>query len=497
MPKETFFILGILILSGSSPPSFALNLKCINDDNTISGGTPENSCRNLLPKCSEIHQAYKTKVLEALSLKIYGYHKGWDLNTNATTATQAAGRPMPYRLCNVVGKSIQYKGARDLAFKYRGMGQTVANDGWTNYTSQQVCGDLPRVNVNKDARHIYLKMEGNSGSALASWMFSAMPYEIRAQAYDFFETVKKPSELSAALTDPAIQSSKQRFTEIEQGADQFLNALPPESKAACNDPNFSNLMSRCSGTGQPLSMSDPAIRLCSLAKISTILNQSSVSSMIQFQIMANAKNAFQQHLGSVFLSAQSSPLWNSLVNKAADDSSWWNCLFDFKGTRKCAATVVSGVMGDGAWKVYDDWWAHTTTDGPGTPRVGRRFFGFMLDSSANALRAQLPVNSSPYFRTSLYLSVDFGFVSYLNNALAWIVQWALSAFDTMLNDENLGGSLSSGPIRFMTLSSGIPAIIEKIIRADICKQSRPGDLSPRCDETLIPNKPNNGVNYTW
>ena len=78
------------------------------------------------------------------------------------------------------------------------------------------------------------------------------------------------------------------------------------------------------------------------------------------------------------------------------------------------------------------------------------------------------------------------------------MQWALSAFDTMQTDENLGGTLSGSQMaRQLTLSSGIPGIIEKIIRVDICKQNRPGDSSPRCDETSIPNKPNNGVNYTW
>ncbi|MBU6152806.1 MAG: hypothetical protein KGP28_00760 [Bdellovibrionales bacterium] len=397
-----------------------------------------------------------------MSLKIYGYHKGWDLDLNKTTASSPVGSPMPYPVCSVVGRTIRYQGTRDLAFRYRDMGTTVANDGKTNYTNAQVCGSLPKVEINIGSREIYLKLEGNSGSSIASWMLGAMPYEIRSQAYDFFQTVSKPADLDAAITDSNLQDSKARFSEIQLKSEQFLNSLPPESKAICSDNTYSNLVDRCLERPgfSPFALTDPALRLCTLAKASMLLNEASISGMIEFQIMSKAKASFQQHFGDTFLLSDRSVLWSALVKQATDDTSFWDCILDLKGRRKCAAEVISAVMGDGSWKVpKGSWWGEPTNQSPSKPRVGRQFFGFRLNPSVNPVSARLPFNYPSYSRIS--------------------------------------PPFIGGQPQILTLSSGIPAIIEKVIRYDICKQTRPGDPSPRCDETLIPNIPNNGVNYTW
>jgi len=515
----------------AAPANAGLVFKCVNDDGSISGGTLENSCKNLLPRCSNAHEKYKSEVFESLSLKIYGYHKGYDLNVPKTTAETPVGNPMPLPVCSVVGKTIQYKGNRDLALRYRSMGTSVANDGFTNYANTQACGALPKANIDKGNRAIYLKFEGTEGNTVGSWMLGAMPYEIRAQAYDFFQTVKKPSDLDAALTDPELAAAKTKFAEAQQRSDNFLNSLSAEARAACNDPGYATLVDRCIETPghDPLSLDEPAIRLCNLAKASMIMNKISVSRLIEFHIMKKAKASFDQHFGSAFLSAEASPLWGNLAKKASADSGFWDCLFNLQGQRKCAANVVSGVMGDGSWKIPGGtWWAEQSSDSPSTPRVGRRFFGFLLDGSNTAMRANLPSNSAPYQRGTLSLSLDFGFVRYLAGAVGAVVNlagqligsivgffsgifggdeeqdwlndmmnWANGLFDSFLNSENMNGSLSGLGARSMTLSSGIGAVIEKIIRVDICQQSSPGAFSARCDETSIPNKPNNGVNYSW
>ncbi len=530
---NSYFISACLVAIAvfAAPANAGLVFKCVNDDGSISGGTLENSCKNLLPKCSNAHEKYKAEVFESLSLKIYGYHKGYDLNVSKTTAETPVGNPMPLPVCSVVGKSIQYKGDRDLALQYRDMGSSVANNGYTNYTNTQACGKLPKAEIDKENRAIYLKFEGTEGNTVGSWMLGAMPYEIRAQAYDFFQTVKTPSDLDAALTDPELAAAKTKFAEAQQRSDNFLNSLSAEARAACNDPGYATLVDRCIQTPghDPLSLDEPAIRLCNLAKASMIMNKISVSRLIEFHIMKKAIASFDQHFGSTFLDAHASPLWGNLAKKASEDSGFWDCFFNLTGRRKCAATVVSGVMGDGSWKIPSDQWdAEQSSDSPSTPRVGRRFFGFLLDGSNTVMRANLPSNSAPYHRGTLSSNPNFSFVQFLAGAVGAVVDaagkligavagffaglfggddeeervkelmdQATEAYNSFLNSEDMGTSPSNRGSRSMTLSSGIGAVIEKIIRVDICQQSSPGAFSARCDETSIPNKPNNGVTYSW
>jgi len=479
------FLVGSIAWATSSIP-----MRCIDDSSgAIVGGTEQNSCRNLLPKCSALHDDYKSKAFQNLSMKIYGYLKGYDIDTTKTTLQTKVGTPMPFRVCRVVGNKIKYQGDHDLEFEYRNLPNAVTNFGKEGFTGQD-CGEYPKVSVDRGARKINLSFEGGSGSAVTAMMLGAMPYEIRAKAYQFFQDVQNPSDLDSHLTASELQSFKDDFKTTHDMMDSYFSSLSPEAKAVCTSTSYSNLTERCLGTATPFSATDPALRLCSLAKASLALKQGSAASMIEFQIMKNARDSYDQHFNSL-LDPNNSPLWNALISKAAEDSGWWDCTLRLEGQRKCAANVVSGVMGDGAYRIYNDWSGQTTTDSPARARVGQRFFGFYLDPGASATRAQLPGNSAPYLRGGIYLSGSSwsSIIAGLLSPLTLLLSWANNAFSDAISSENYGGGLSQLGAKRLTLSSGIAGIIEKIIRVDICGQNAVTANSPQCDETDIPNKP--------
>lgn len=453
---------GSMGLGAFGSEAFAFNIKCVKDDGTISGGTPENSCKNLLPKCSDVHNDYKLKTFESLSWKIYGYFKGWDLNTNQTTAASPSGNQMPFKICSVVGKQIKFKGDADLAFKYRDYDFTPANGGLSNYSGDP-CGEMPAAKVDPDTRDVYLRFEGSYGNAVTAMMYGALPYEIRAEAYKFFQQVTKPADLDAKLDAPELQPLKAQIDQIQSMSDEYFSSLPPEAKAACTDPQSANLLARCKGQGEPFSLSDPSLRLCTLAQASMMVNQGSVASLIQAQIVKKALESFDTHFGN-YLNPNSSPLWSTLVDNAAAETDWWDCVLTLRGKRQCAAFVLSGVLGDGRMKVYRSYDGYATSDSPQPwNRVGEAYIGYDLTAPPGlviARRAFLPNRSSPYLRFS--------------------------------------GFPMPAP-RQITLGSGFAAGIEYITRKIICGQSAVNQDSPQCDETAIPNVPPlpQGVALLW
>ena len=472
----------------------AFPLRCIDDTtNLIVGGTELNTCRNLLPKCSTLHNEYKSRVLNNLSLKIYGYLKNLDLDLSKTTKTDSMGKAMPFPICRVTGPKIKYNGSGKNEFIYRNPSNSVHNGGKQEFTGAS-CGEYPFVSINKDARKVFLRFQNNYGTAVTSMMLGAMPYEIRAEAYTFFQAVQKPSELDAKLTAPEIEDFRDQANEIQAEIDAVFAALPPDSKAACTSPEFQNLNARCMGTGEPIPMDAPALRLCSTAKTSMLLQQGSVSPLIELQIIRNAQIAFDKHFDQFLKTG--SPLWDALVQKSSQDSGWWDCTLRGEGQRKCAANVASAVIGTGSYRVDDDYNGLPSNYGPSRYRTGRRFMGFYLDPGASVTRAHLPPNSAPYLRGGFWLSGTswVSIISGLLSPLTWLLNWANTAFSDALASENFGGVLNSIGAKRLTLSSGLAGMIERIARVDICEQNAVDAYSAKCDETLIPDKP---VDVSW
>ncbi len=445
---------------------------CIDGDGKISGGTENNTCRNTLPKCSDLLAGYKTKVAENLALKIHGYlQKQADIDTAKTSAETLVSTPLPIKVCSVVGPTIKLPpGNASLGFRSRNIGGTYANGSKTNFTNED-CGAPAsyRLPTSVGARQIVFDFNGPAWNTISAQILGALPYEIRAEYFKFFQNISKPSEIDAKLVDPELLQLKGKFQLAQAANQEYYSNLPAESKAVCSKPEYTNLNERCRGGNPAISfgMDEPGIRTCVLSQTMLTLNQGSVQSMIERQIMVNAQTAFKNHFYNQLMRTDNASLMSKLLAHAEDDTSWWDCVWKgwSNGQAKCAAEIVSGVMGDGNYRIYDAGEANWTTDSASCWTVEvfgwfGSFFDFFCD----------PVGVKYYGLT-------------LNDSPGVFTQ------DPRYRKYYPG----------RTEGSGVSAIVEYIIRHDICAQTNKYADSPMCSESVIPNRITqlNGKEIKW
>ncbi len=437
----------------------SINPPCLDDQGSIVGGTEANTCKNALPKCSTLLATYKTKVAENLALKIHGYlQKQADIDTAKTSAKTLVSTPLPIKTCSVVGSTIKLppRGA-SLAFRSRNMGGSYANGARTNFTNQE-CGayDSYRLPTSIGGRQIVFDFNGPAWNTISAQILGAFPYEIRAEYYKFFKDVLKPQDIEAKLVDPELPKAK--FQMAQAANKEFYSGLPQDSKEVCSKPDFQNLNDRCLGRNNapPFAMDEPGIRTCLLAQTMFTLNQGSIQSMIERQIMVNAQNSFKNHFQNQLLKGQTGSMMSKLLGYAENDTSWWDCVWKgfWNGQAKCAAEIVSGVMGDGNYRIYEAGEANWTQDSASCWTVEIfGFFGSFFDFFCDPIGVRY-----------------FGFT---------------------LDDNPAVFTMSPPQRKFYpgrTEASGVSAIIEYIVRHDICGQTNKYMDSPACSENAIPNK---------
>ena len=463
-----------------------LKLRCVKEDGSISGdGTAENTCKNLLPKCADMQSDYQKKIRELLSLKIYGYYHNKDLDLNKTTLDQAVGSDLKTRMCSVVGHSIVYKGDADIEVNYHNGGVPISNEGKQKYTGIS-CGQLPKIHVNKKQKMVNLIFEDGQGERWANAILGAMPYEIRANYYDFLQKAKTPDGISSFIQDETLKELTQQYTDRQKELSAFYQTLPEESKAACSDSSHATMLDSCLGKpgSTPIPLSDPAHRTCAIAKAYMAMNQGALPSLVVAQIVINAKKDFDNRFSKLI--SPEDPNFQKLKEAASEGTGWWSS--GLKSKRKRAATYVSTIMDGHWWRISGGWDGHPT-DGSGKKnRKGKREVAFKLsEDSATPVKAG-PANndSSKKYQRKIRHVIGGGWMSLA--AISGVGMVAVAASSIWGQGTGALGfnGLYGHPL---TLNNGFEGLVEYMIRNQLCGQKAVTDATSQCDESLVPSKP--------
>jgi hypothetical protein len=469
-----------LFVLGEHSWGATLKVKCLQDDGKIFGGDSSNTCKNTLPKCSDVRNTLLQTAFEQLSMKIYGYYQGYDIDLKKTTKESRVGSKMPVQICSVVGHHIRYQGSRDLEFNVRNQGGARPFRGDTQTLNGASCGDAPRIRINTDDRKVLVGFEGSSGNRWSSWMLGAMPYVIRANAYRFSQGFADISKLDGLLDSKVSEALKEEYAQVNQEVETYFKLLPEESRATCENPAYTGMVDSClkKPGAKEFSLTDPALRICEIVKSQLTLTGGSLSNFVVSEIMEDARAEYDSKIGALLRS--DSPGWNELIEAASDGTAWWDCLLSAR--RKCGAVAISGVMGSGFYKVYENWSAHESDDQGKRNRKGERFIAFRLDKSQPhaVLALETPANGRSRMMAK-------GGIVYWSLVLETELLKILASKDTY----TLRIPVGEAPL---TLASGFPGLVEYAIRRQVCGQRSTTDPSALCDETAIPDKP---AGVTW
>jgi len=404
---------------------------------------------------------YEAGVKKLLTMKLYGYWMGKDLDLNETTMDKPAGKELQQGLCSVVGHHIVYKGDKDLEFKETRNGALQVSTGGTNLYSRASCGERPRMRKGGSKRELDIVFAGEQGRRWSSVILGAIPWEIRAAAHNFFKRVDKPEKLKDELKDPSVGILADQANTTNQLMTKLLNELPPATRAFCSNPQYSNLVDRCMGTNNAteFSATDPALRLCGLARAQVASQGAGLQSAIVAQIMADATSNFNEHFKGILKGDPDNEDDGSAFARLGQACKKHTHHFLGLNRRKKMAKQAS-CMHDGDWVYVSKTWDVWDSDKNGQ-RVRKDFMqvAFRLDEpSPTVVREVDPAtNESPYTREA-----D------IKDRALW-------------RDKR-----KKVPV---TLANGFEGAVEYIIRRNICGQNAVDAKSDACDDTVIPDKP--------
>jgi hypothetical protein len=427
---------------------------------------------------------YQKKIQELLSLKIYGYYHNKDLDLNKTTMDQAVGSDLKTRMCSVVGHSIVYKGDADIEVNYHNGGVPISNTGTQKYTGLS-CGALPKIHVNKKQKMVNVIFEDGQGDRWANTILGAMPYEIRSNYYNFLQIAKTPDGISSFIQDETLKELSQQYTDRQKELSNFYQSLPEESKAACSDSKNTGMLDSCLGKpgSAPIPLNDPAHRTCAIAKAYLAMNSGALPSLVVAQIVLNAKKDFDNRFSKLI--SPNDPNFGKLKEAASEGTGWWNS--GLKSKRKRAATYVSTVMDGHWWRVSKDW-DGLPTDGSGKKnRKGKREVAFKLaEDSATPVKAGAANNDAgKKYQRKIRHQIGGGWLSLA--ALTGVGMVATAVSSVLGQGTGIGvNGLNGHPL---TLNNGFEGLIEYMVRNQLCGQKAVTDPTARCDETLVPSKP--------
>jgi hypothetical protein len=441
-------------------------MMCLDANGNVSGGKPEDTCPNALPKCSDILPKTKEDAKKLLSMKIYGFWIGKDLDLNKTTLQEPVGKDLNQGMCSVVGHHIVYKGDRDLEFDEIRNGTDQVSTGGINSYNKKSCGSRPMMRKGggraNGKRQLAIVFNGEYGARWSSAILGGMPWEIRAAAHKFFSSVgEKPEDLTKALKDDSLTELAEAGKQTQDQLKELLSSLPQESRAFCTSPEYKNLVGRCMGTDAPLSMTDPAMRLCQIVGVTVAMQGGGVQNAVVAQIMATANKNFQEHFKDILRTDQ--PMWKALEDACQKRTK------NFLGmNRRKKMAKQASCFHDGDWvRVSKDWDVHDSDDSPNwigaRNRKNQMRLAFRLDTEGpETIRdAYPPSNQAPYLRRGMTKARAMGFM------FGWDKWETVPA----------------------TLASGFEGAVEWVIRKKVCEQSAVDSPSDACDETKIPDKP--------
>jgi hypothetical protein len=433
----------------------ALKMACIGADGQIKNSTSEDSCKAILPKCSELSTKNSKEARRLLSMKIMGYYKGLDLDLNQSTKENLVGAQLNIPVCSVVG--------HDLAGTDHELSQQMVG-------KKASCGKIPYMTGKSGSKRIYLEFQGEEGLAWSAWMMGAYPWGIRSASYDVFKDLKPDlSNLDALIQSVPMQSSKARMAQGLEDARKFYRELPPEAKSVCNS-GQTDVVQKCLQGG--FSVTDPAIRVCTLYRAQLAFGESAFSHLLVGEVMARTQKKHDDIFKSVIRN-ETRPLsgdqgmMNQLMHACNRRTEWWRTSVrgdGCGGSRRRKLAAVGSCLNNGKRHYTNgDWRVQEGSNSAWIFPLGK----CMRNGS----------RTSQFNLQSGRISTNFGEVG-----------GGISSFVT----ASLPATFSGGGGNGLTQHKGFAGGIEFLIRRVICGATKSRQSTPRCDiseATGIPNKP--------
>lgn len=446
-------VLGIQSARGDDEP---LRLACIGADGQVKNATAEEACKAILPKCSEVITKSSKETRRMLSMKIMGYYKGLDLDLERSSKDNLVGTQLNIPVCSLVGHDLSKP---ESEYSQQSVGLKAS------------CGTAPRMSGKGGSKRLYLSFEGERGLAWSSWMMGAYPWGIRSAAYDVLSQLKPDlSNLDALIQSDPMKHSKSELATSLAGARSFFRGLSNESKAVCNS-GANDVIQRCLEGG--FSVTDPAIRVCTLYRAQLAFGEAALSNLFAGEIMARAQKRHDELFRSVILNetrpdSASQGMMNQLMyacNRRTGDLDVFLGGDGCGGSRRRKLATVGSCLNNGKRHYTNKGYEVQEGSNPTwvfplgrCPRNGRRTAEFDLVTGR--------------IRTNIDSRIGGGLTTFVK---------------TTVPPAFLGGGGS-----ILTRHKGFAGGIEFLIRRVLCGAIGNQQSTPRCDiseATGIPSKP--------
>ncbi len=483
--KKTFGIFALLLFFGVSHSSFASSkfaLPCIDDSGKVANAKAAEVCESILPKCSALRKDLLNNMKSMISWKIYGYYylnKDIDLNqdpTKMTDPSKVVGNDLPYPICSVVGDKLTSPETGEIDQQKVGL--------------KLPCGEFPKIlHASRSQYKSKIVYEGELGKRWFSWVQGALPWELRRNAYE----IEKALKPDLSNLDDVIKSAAQGqalANSLESVRTEVLK-LNGRAKEACHTSSQS-IVESCK-TINGLIITDPVHRVCTLAKAQLALNAVATPNMLVYEVMERTKTMHDQLFKDIFIADGSSKSGSSgefkkLLNHCSDNSNLMGLLarlLDFWPFKKFfrwlrankSYSCFTSCMLDG-----EQYYTDIQDRGPESCKnCGGENRRKCVKKSRFSLESGKPVN---VFFQSMIDKESQSISSW--DGWNWISVLHVS------NAENFQSQISAAQPAKMTNNTGFAAMVEKIIRKDICMQA--GNVKSGknvCDDIDIPNKPKN------
>lgn len=358
-------VAAMLLNSNSAYSAEPISIPCLDDGGGLVNAKPEDVCKALLPKCSELKTNLVNQLKDMISWKIYGYYylgKDIKLELGSMTGSGASAEPegesLPYPICSVVGHKIS--GSEPGEINQQTAGKNLS------------CGAYPEIK-NGNAWHYKAEMhyEGAAGNKWYSYVLGAYPWELRRNAFEVIKDLKSDlSNINDVIhTDSMAQDVKNTLEIIKTST----KALSAEAKTTCNQAPEHNIVTSCMSGA--LSVTDPVQKLCTLAKAQQALNAVATPNMLVYEVMDRTKKMHAAIFGNIFV-GDSNPKFKAMMRYCADSTDELNILATFLiwpigsfiknliFARKAYACNASCLTNGGRWRTWANWTSSENSDGP-------------------------------------------------------------------------------------------------------------------------------------
>ena len=308
-----------------SAPATAGNISmaCLDASGNIQGGDPALTCKSILPKCTDMVSAISTRVKDLLSWKIYGYRMGLDLDVFQSTPSHLYYKQkMSYPVCNVMGPTVQFNGARPGYFPTNRPAQTQSYESVGIEYSQQLsapgvantpavsCGLRPSVGGGKSSMVLGFNSTNGTpnsngtltgdGALWTSYMLSAYPWLIKAAAASVLANLSASNgSVGSLVTTPEIAQS---VSSVQSSMQAFYKQLGTAAQSVCN--SSQDIVADCIAGN--IAIINPGVKICTLAQAQLSMNQGAFPNMVVATIIKNVQTQYNSLFQGLVVSGTAS-----------------------------------------------------------------------------------------------------------------------------------------------------------------------------------------------